>query len=50
MEERETDSDPVLSRLREEVLSGWRENRAKLTPELREYWNFKDELCICDYS
>ena len=45
---RETDSDPVLSRLREVVLSGWPENRAELAPELREHWNFRDELCICD--
>ena len=45
---RETDSDPVLSRLREVVLSGWPENWAALAPELREYWNFRDELCICD--
>ena len=45
---RETDSDPVLSRLREVVLNGWAENRAELAPELREYWNFRDELCICD--
>ena len=45
---RETDSDPVLSRLREVVLNGWPENRAELAPELREYWNFRDELCICD--
>ena len=44
----ETDSDPVLSRLREVVLSCWPENRAELAPELREYWNFRDELCICD--
>ena len=45
---RETDSDPVLSRLREVVLNGWPENRAELAPELRECWNFRDELCICD--
>ena len=34
---RETDSDPVLSLLRELVLNGWPENRAELAPELREY-------------
>ena len=45
---RETDSDPLLSQLREIVLNGWPENRAELAPELREYWNFRDELCICD--
>ena len=45
---RETDSDPVLSRLREVVLNSWPENRAELAPELREYWNFRDELCIFD--
>ena len=33
---RETDSDPVLSQLREVVLNGWPENRAELAPELRE--------------
>ena len=34
--------------MREVVLSGWPENRAELAPELREYWNVRDELCICD--
>ena len=45
---RETDSDLALPRLREAVLSGWPENRAELPPELREHWNFRNELCICD--
>ena len=45
---RETDSDPVLSRSREVVLRGWPENWAELAKDLREYWNFRDELCICD--
>ena len=45
---RETDCDPVLSQLKEVVLSGWPENRIELAPELRQYGNFRDELCISD--
>ena len=45
---RETDSDPVLSKLKKVILTGWPENRSEVEPELQDYWNFRDELCICD--
>ena len=45
---RETDSDPVLSKLKKVILTGWPENWSEVEPELQDYWNFRDELCICD--
>ena len=45
---RETDSDPVLSKLKKVILTGWPENRSEVEPELQDYWNFRDKLCICD--
>ena len=41
---RETDSDPVLSKLKKVILTGWPENRSEVEPELQDYWNFRDEL------
>lgn len=45
---RETDRDPVLSKLKNLILTGWPENRSEVEPELQDYWNLRDELCICD--
>ena len=45
---RETDSYPVLSKLKKVILTGWPENMSEVEPELQDYWNFRDELCICD--
>jgi len=45
---RETDSDPVLSKLKTVTVTGWPENRSEVEPELQDFWNFTDELCICD--
>ena len=45
---RETDSDPVLSKLKTVIVTGWPENRSEVEPELQDFWNFRDELCICD--
>ena len=41
---RETGSDPVLSKLKKVILTGWPENRSEVEPELQDYWNFRDEL------
>ena len=40
--------DPVLSKLKKVILTGWPESRSEVKPELQDYWNFGDELCICD--
>lgn len=45
---RETDSDPLLSKLKTVIVTGWPENRSEVEPELQDFWNFRDELCICD--
>ena len=45
---RETDSDPVLTKLKTVIVTGWPENRSEVEPELQDFWNFRDELCICD--
>ena len=45
---RETDSDPVLSKLKKVILTGWPEKRSEVEPELQDYWNFRDKLYICD--
>ena len=30
------------------IVTGWPENRSEVEPELQDFWNFRDELCICD--
>ena len=42
------ETDPVLSKLKKVILIGWPESRSEVEPELQDYWNFRDELCICD--
>ena len=48
LNKRETDSDPVISKLKKAILTGWPENRSEVEPQLQDYWNFRDRLCICD--
>lgn len=40
----ETDKDPTMRRLREYASTSWPESKDDVTPELRSYWNFRDEL------
>lgn len=43
-----TDADLVLSKVKDIVINGWPKDRSQCDPEVLEYWNFRDELCICD--
>ena len=45
---KETESDVLLSKLKEVVLAGWPEKISEVEPDLQIYWNFREELCICD--
>jgi transposase InsO family protein len=37
-----------LNQLRDVILSGWPETKAEVHPDVREYWNFRDELAEHD--
>ncbi len=43
-----TCADPVLNMLKEVVLTGWPDDIKSLTPSLRPYWSFRDELAVED--
>ena len=45
---KETESDVLLPKLKEVVLAGWPEKISEVEPDLQIYWNFREELCICD--
>jgi hypothetical protein len=44
----ETDKDPELHALRDMIHVGWPTQRIDCPEQLREYWNYRDELAIAD--
>ncbi|XP_062574225.1 uncharacterized protein K02A2.6-like [Saccostrea cucullata] len=45
---KETGQDDELQQLLNTILDGWPNNKADLAPEIRAYWNFRDELSCID--
>ena len=43
-----TRKDLTLQKLKTTVISGWPERKSQVDPELREYWNIKEEISVCD--
>ena len=43
-----TRKDLTLQKLKNTVISGWPESKSQVDPELREYWNIKGEISVCD--
>ena len=41
------DKDSQLCELREAILNGWPENKVDCPPVLTPYWDFRDELSVC---
>ena len=39
-----TKADTTMSKLKEVILSGWPNKRTEVPAELREYWNYREEL------
>ena len=46
--QRKTAQDPVMQILTDTVLEGWSEDKTKLSPDLRIYWPFRDEISVID--
>ena len=44
----ETNRDPVLSSLRDIVVTGWPEKNSQLPEQLRKFWNVKDFISVDD--
>jgi len=44
----ETDKDSVLSKVKELVVNGWPNERSHVDKDILDYWNNRDELCICE--
>ena len=42
-----TRKDVTLRKLKTTVKSGWPKRKSQVDPELREYWNIKEEICVC---
>ncbi|XP_068227963.1 uncharacterized protein [Palaemon carinicauda] len=42
----ETNADPILSQLRDQILRGWPKTQREVTSQLRPYWSYRDELSI----
>ena len=38
----------TLQKLKTTVISGWPERKSQVDPKLREYWNIKGEISVCD--
>ena len=45
---KETDKDETLVTLKNIVIKGWPEKKDKCPTNLRDYWNYRDELSILD--
>ncbi|XP_062704473.1 uncharacterized protein K02A2.6-like [Aedes albopictus] len=43
-----TEMDLEMQSLKSVVMQGWPETRNELIPELRKYWNFRDEMAVYD--
>ena len=41
-----TNTDPVLTKLGQVIATGWPTSQKELSPELRQFWSFRDELSI----
>ena len=41
-----TGQDPVLQTLKETVLTGWPERREQAPEQIRDYWNYRDEISV----
>ena len=44
----ETQKDPVLQRLKQVIADGWPPRKSHLSPSIRSYWDYKEELTIYD--
>lgn len=45
---RETCQDPILSGLKDIIITGWPEKISQLPSDIRPYWNFRDQLSMED--
>ena len=45
---KETTRDPVLSKLKEVILTGWPDLQRQITKDLKPYWSYRDELSVED--
>ena len=43
-----TRKDLTLQKLKTTVISGWPGRKSQVDPELREYWNIKETISVCD--
>ena len=43
-----TRKDLTLLKLKTTAISGWSERKSQVDPELREYWNIKEAISMCD--
>ena len=43
-----TGKDLIFQKLKTTVISRWPERKSQVDPELREYWNIKGEISVCD--
>ena len=41
-----TDQDPVMQTLRTTILIGWPEKREEVPVQIREFWNYREELTL----
>ena len=44
----DTKNDGTLQRLKEVVLQGWPKYKSDLHPSIRAFWDFQEELTVCD--
>ena len=44
----ETQKDAVLQRLKQVIADGWPPRKSHLSPSIRSYWDYKEELTIYD--
>ena len=42
-------NDPEMQALKDAVLEGWRNSKAEVSVEIRQYWTFRDKIS-CIYS